>query len=48
LSSRVQWLRWRYGSEGWAVQLAQTLKTITELEVELEITRAAVAIFDGE
>jgi transposase len=29
-------------------ELAQALRTIEELEAELEITRAAVAIFNGE
>jgi transposase-like protein len=31
-----------------ADELAQALKTIAELEAELEITRAAVALFNGE
>ena len=31
-----------------ADELAQALKTIAELETELEITRAAVALFNGE
>jgi transposase-like protein len=31
-----------------ADELAQAHKTIAELEVELEITRAAVALFNGE
>jgi|SRR6185312_5190475 len=31
-----------------ADELAQALKTIAELEAELEITKAAVALFNGE
>ena len=31
-----------------ADELAQALKTIAELETELEITKAAVALFNGE
>ena len=31
-----------------ADELAQALRTIAELEAELEITRAAVALFNGE